>query len=176
MNNEIEQEENSKKLLKEVAKMENNNSYSKPFELSMHNEEQAPVAISAMFEAARKEDGKVIEQPVYTKEMQEVGVKIEHGMLCSVVFTHGNTIEATLTYIGEDVFCYIDSNSKTEHCVGSLSPGIVKIEPIDTRTPEQKQLSAILDDMALAGFTRIETRAAKVVIDFLHDRKWLGAK
>ena len=85
---------------------------------------------------------KVVEdKPVYTQAMADAGDDPIAGMSLTVSFVNGEQYpDSTLTYLGDGVGCFKDSDGK--EC--SFATCSVGFKPIDTRTDKQKAIAEIL--------------------------------
>lgn len=108
-------------------------------------------------------------KPVYTQAMKDAGELPSVGMRCHIEYVNQNSLNSTITYITKEVGCYLASNGK-EFTFATES---VWFRPIDTRTPEQKQVDSAVQDIMSAMFD-VDENEAKSIIEMLQERERLA--
>jgi len=81
-------------------------------------------------------------KPIYTKTMKDAGELPSVGMECVIAIPHDDC-ESVITYIGDKVGCAINKSTGHEFNFTCVTGDFI-FQPIDTRTPEQKQVDEVI--------------------------------
>lgn len=107
----------------------------------------------------------VVDVPAYTESMKEYGETPTPGMLLNISFVSGSQhLNSTLTYLGDGVGCFKDSDGK--EC--TFATNAVNFDCIDQRTDEERTADDIknsIESMPIGNSPNIPPYQDKLVED-----------
>lgn len=112
----------------------------------------------------------LVEPPIFTQAMADAGDEPPVGCKLDVSFHHGNTFSnCTLTYMGDQVGCYKDTDGKEF----TFATVCTELRPIDTRTDEEKAIDETAAFLSDNDGQSAKAKAAAIAAIFeRHGVKW----